>query len=117
MTRATRKAGDADARGSKPAVVFDDDEDDDDSTIAIQQPSLVLERRSLTHWALCFYLPVALVTYAHCASSLCWERSTHRGPVKGPSRARRPIGAARALCGFGIARAGRRRLEVATMNS
>ena len=52
---------------AQPAVVFDDDEDDDDSTIAIQQPSLVLERpRSLTHWALCFYLPVALVTYAHC---------------------------------------------------
>ena len=51
----------------RPAVVFDDDEDDDDSTIAIQQPSFVLEKpRSLTHWALCFYLPVALVTYAHC---------------------------------------------------
>ena len=48
-------------------VVFDDDEDDDESTIAIQQPSLVLERpRSLTHWALCFYLPVSLATYAHC---------------------------------------------------
>ena len=52
---------------AQPAVVFDDDEDDDDSTIAIQQPPLVLEKpRSLTHWALCFYLPVALVTYAHC---------------------------------------------------
>ena len=51
---------------AQPAVVFDDDEDDD-STIAIQQPPLVLEKpRSLTHWALCFYLPVALVTYAHC---------------------------------------------------
>jgi hypothetical protein len=48
-------------------VVFDEDEDDDESTIAIQQPSLVLERpRSLTHWALCFYLPVSLATYAHC---------------------------------------------------
>jgi hypothetical protein len=52
---------------AQPAVVFDDDEDDDDSTIAIQQPPLVLEKpRSLTHWALCFYLPVSLVTYAHC---------------------------------------------------
>ena len=36
--------------------------------------------------------------------------SPHRGLVKGPGLARRPIGAARALCGFGIARAGRRRL-------
>jgi len=52
---------------AQPAVVFDEDEDDDESTIAIQQPSLVLERpRSLTHWALCFYLPVSLATYAHC---------------------------------------------------
>ena len=52
---------------AQPAVVFDDDEDDDESTIAIQQPSLVLERpRSLTHWALCFYLPVSVATYAHC---------------------------------------------------
>ena len=77
----------------RPAVVFDDDEDDDDSTIAIQQPSLVLERpRSLTHWALCFYLPVSLVTYAHCCVLTLLGAFT-AGKRAGP--ARRPIGAAR----------------------
>lgn len=47
---------------SSPSLDDDDDDEDD-----LPGPALVLEKpRSLAHWALCFYLPVAVVAYAHC---------------------------------------------------